>query len=708
VDHASGLDYVHPQESTSAIDTIVAKEAFEIFASRHNVKIKHYHCDNGIFASKKFGAAVEDANRTMMFCAVNAHHQNGVAERRIQDLTDWARAMLVNACHKNPFATDNMWPFALRQASAIDRTIPKRAHTKLPLEIFTDVDMRPKTNHFHPFGCPVYVLNAPLQEGKSQPKWEERARVGCYLGLSSQHATSVSLILHPQHFVSPQFHCVSDDNFESLSDMGRFATLWPPNAKVKATLGTVIDDYSATTLPGGIAPPWFLSDDDESTTDSDDSSVDEGDPNNNDDDNDFLTDHVYDEPPPEPPEENEGGVPPPPQENEGTPRDEGATLETNEGVRTDTNEGVRTGSTQSHQDKGAPSTFKSRSGRTVKVSDKVLDSAESFASTNPEYSTKLAMTHFYTYMVSMLDDFTFNSFHPLAYVASLADKDTMNFTDAMKQSDRDCFVEAMEKEVVDHVSRNHWKIYSRHQMRQTGYSGKVIMAVWSFKRKRNPFGVITKYKARLCAHGGQTVQGVHYDASYSPVVSWTTIRHLLTLTLVMGWFPRQIDFVLAFLQADTGTNVFMEVPGHFEVQNGKLARNSQAPNPRHQPNVLKLLKNLYGLKDAGLTWFEHLKDGLVKRGFRQSLVEPCMFIRGNLILLVYVDDCIAICPDDEPITKFITSMQTDYVLTDEGNLSAYLGIQVDRKKTSNGLEFTQPALIDRIIETIPLKDQLLH
>jgi hypothetical protein len=286
----------------------------------------------------------------------------------------------------------------------------------------------------------------------------------------------------------------------------------------------------------------------------------------------------------------------------------------------------------------------------------------------------------------------------------------MNFADAMKQSNLDCFVEAMEKEVVDKVSRNHWKIYSRHQMRQTGYSGKVIMAVWSFKRKRNPFGVITRYKARLCAHGGQTVQGVHYDASYSPVVSWTTIRLLLTLTLVMGWFTRQIDFVLTFPQADTQTNVFMEVPGHFEVQNGKLARHSRAPNPRHQPNVLKLRKNLYGLKDAGLTWFKHLKDGLVKRGFRQSLVEPCMFIRGNLILLVYVDDCIAICPNNEPITKFIASMQTDYVLTDKGNIFAYLGIQVDRKKTNNGLEFhlTQLALIDQIIRTIPLKDQRLH
>jgi hypothetical protein len=107
------------------------------------------------------------------------------------------------------------------------------------------------------------------------------------------------------------------------------------------------------------------------------------------------------------------------------------------------------------------------------------------------------------------------------------------------------------------------------------------MAVWSFKRKRNPFGVITKYKARLCAHGGQTVQGIHYDSSYSPVVSWTTIRLLLTLTLVLGWFTRQIDSVLAFPQADTKTDLFMEVPSHFEVIKGELTRNTRALNPRH-------------------------------------------------------------------------------------------------------------------------------
>jgi hypothetical protein len=133
VDHASGLDYVHTQESTTGVETVAAKEAFERFAARHHVTVKHYECDNGIFAGATFRAAVQRANQTICFCGVNAHHQNGVAERRIQDLADRSRSMLVNARHHNPFATDNLWPFALQHASAIDRTLPKKANTQSPL-----------------------------------------------------------------------------------------------------------------------------------------------------------------------------------------------------------------------------------------------------------------------------------------------------------------------------------------------------------------------------------------------------------------------------------------------------------------------------------------------------------------------------------------------------------------------------------------------
>jgi uncharacterized protein YybS (DUF2232 family) len=54
------------------------------------------------------------------------------------------------------------------------------------------------------------------------------------------------------HSTFPTYFCLP---FETLSDLGRFATFWPHNAKIKVTPRTTIVDYSATMVPGGIAPP---------------------------------------------------------------------------------------------------------------------------------------------------------------------------------------------------------------------------------------------------------------------------------------------------------------------------------------------------------------------------------------------------------------------------------------------------------------------
>ena len=74
----------------------------------------------------------------------------------------------------------------------------------------------------------------------------------------------------------------------------------------------------------------------------------------------------------------------------------------------------------------------------------------------------------------------------------------------MKQKDKDHFFEAMEKEIEVHSSRKHWKVKRTSDMPK---GAKVIMEMWSFKRKRLPDGTFLKHKARLCAHGGQQMGG---------------------------------------------------------------------------------------------------------------------------------------------------------------------------------------------------------
>ena len=81
-------------------ETLQTKQAFERVAASHNVTVKHYHCDNGLFDSAIFNNNIVRSNQTISFCGVNAHHQNGKAERVIRDCTDGARTSLLHAAYR--------------------------------------------------------------------------------------------------------------------------------------------------------------------------------------------------------------------------------------------------------------------------------------------------------------------------------------------------------------------------------------------------------------------------------------------------------------------------------------------------------------------------------------------------------------------------------------------------------------------------------
>ena len=112
------------------------------------------------------------------------------------------------------------------------------------------------------------------------------------------------------------------------------------------------------------------------------------------------------------------------------------------------------------------------------------------------------MTH-----ISSNYDASSNTLNPFCYHAELADNDTYIFKDILTQPDKNNFFEAMEVEITNHTDCDHWDLIPRSQLSS---GSKTIMSVWSFKRKRLPDGTICKYKARLCAHGGQQQWGVDY------------------------------------------------------------------------------------------------------------------------------------------------------------------------------------------------------
>jgi hypothetical protein len=694
VDSFSDYTHVSLQEDLTMDSTLDAKLDFERKALTFGVQVKGYHADNGRFAEAAWKDSCHALHQTIQFCGVGSHHQNGVVERRIRDLSDSARASLLHAIHHWPDGVSkNLWPFALKHACNIRNRV-RTSHGKTPEELMTGSPSSFTTDlsQYHPFGCPAYVLDARLQGGSKIPRWEPRSRVGVYLGHSPYHANNVALILNlSTGHVSPQYHVVYDDNFTTVDSIriGTAPSNWPDLYNTSREL--VTDDTFE------LSPDWTECNPEQSTIHWLESRLD-SEPTT-------VQNVFHDDLLPLQPADNssvlqsEGAPPPLPNEGDfSIPQNEGGS----EGDFLD----PFSGNIQDFSESLEPSVR--RSERTRKPTKRLIEDSLfgcpalkqsrfqrfNFRMKALRMMSFVALQLRHNEFMNQLDDGTVNYMDACAFHATIADNDTYFYHQAMQQPDRSSFIRAMVKEVNDLFENDVWQLRRRSELGAV----QTIKTVWSFKRKRSPDGTITKHKARLCAHGGMQVEGVHFWDTYSPVVQMTTVRILLTLSLLLRLQSRSIDFTLAFTQAPIDVPTYLDLPMGFSVDGDS------------SEFVLELKKTLYGLRQAGLNWFDTLREHLLSTGFHQSALDPCCYMKGDLILLCYVDDCLLFCPDGDKITNVIQELKQKFTLEDQGDVAAYLGIDVARSSVEEQPQFklSQPHLTQRVINSIGLSDSRLH
>ena len=95
--------------------------------------------------------------------------------------------------------------------------------------------------------------------------------------------------------------------------------------------------------------------------------------------------------------------------------------------------------------------------------------------------------------------------------------------------------------------------------------------------------------------------------------------------------------------------------------------------------VCKLLKSLYGLKQASRKWNEKLCASLFSFDFHQSINDYSLFVRNKnntlVFLLVYVDDIILTGNSEFEINKVKDFLKTQFLIKDLRRLKYFLGIE---------------------------------
>ena len=144
-----------------------------------------------------------------------------------------------------------------------------------------------------------------------------------------------------------------------------------------------------------------------------------------------------------------------------------------------------------------------------------------------------------------------------------ADSDTMYHHQAMKELDAENFKEAMKDKFNAQVDGKVLQLVKRDTVPE---GATLLPSVWHMRRKRHiKTQEVYKWKARLNIDRSRMVYQQDYDQIYAQVASSNSIRLLLILTLIHVWSTKQLDSVLAFMQAPEDRDLYMKVPKVFEV-----------------------------------------------------------------------------------------------------------------------------------------------
>lgn len=255
----------------------------------------------------------------------------------------------------------------------------------------------------------------------------------------------------------------------------------------------------------------------------------------------------------------------------------------------------------------------------------------------------------------------------------------------MRSPYREAFLAAADAEIKSLTEHGAWE-----EDLKANATTKIVPSQWVFKNKRDPSGNIKKSKGRLVIRGDLQE---HEGETFSPVAAWSTVRVFLVLSEALGRTTLTLDFSNAFIQSPLppGTQLWMHVPRGYE--------SSEGPD-----YCLRMLKSIYGTKDAPLLWFKYLTGIFSKLGLVQSTHDPCLWYGEDLMVVVYVDDIGVSATKKSTIDKFVQDLKNQGLsLTQESSFSEFLGIKF-AKLPDGSIKMTQRGLIEKVLSTAGMSE----
>src|ERR1700678_2272948 len=212
--------------------------------------------------------------------------------------------------------------------------------------------------------------------------------------------------------------------------------------------------------------------------------------------------------------------------------------------------------------------------------------------------------------------------------------------------------------------------------------------------KRGPDGEVQSYKVRIVAGGHRQVEGVNYTKTFSAAAKMPTVRVILANATHQNWEIEHVDVKSAYLNAPLKETIYIKPP------RGVL-------KPGQEGKVLRLLKGLYGLKQAGRGWYlKMLKVFINKLGLQKSAINHSVFFKRkgdeHTIVAIATDNMAVTSKRPEDAQRFKDEVRKYWDITDHGPINWFLGFEIRRDREAKTLSINQCAYIESMTKKFRL------
>jgi hypothetical protein len=165
----------------------------------------------------------------------------------------------------------------------------------------------------------------------------------------------------------------------------------------------------------------------------------------------------------------------------------------------------------------------------------------------------------------------------------------------------------------------------------------------------------------------------------------------------LDWDLRQFDIKTAFLHGilPPDETMFMEQPPGFEY-------------PGKHDWVWRLLKSIYGMKQASRVWNKTFNSALIGWNFVRLNCEWCVYMRrsstGTIIFSVHVDDIFSAASSAAENDRFAELLKSRWAISELGPAKFALGIAFSRDHSARTISLSQTAFIDKVVNRFNLSE----